>query len=227
MKIIDQKVEVIHPRTLEEGIWEQKLIEYAGRNCWRSEGKMTEDSYGRFIANLLKRGHGSPIEFGRVVLRMTTSRDVLAEITRHRSGVSFAVESQRYVNESKDDGGIKFIRPLFYVPFDPYYDYTAHRIGERDKTYEASRLWDDAMELAEDEYNRLIALGMKNEDARKVLPNSCATVIFMGVNLRELLHIYELRSSPAAYPEMRELMRLMKIEIDKVLPGFLPEKEET
>ena len=152
---------------------------------------------------------------------MTTSRDVLAEITRHRMA-SFAVESQRYVNESKDDGGIKFIRPLFYKPFDVSYNYSAH-----DHEYEASRLWEESMELAEYFYNAMIALGMKNQDARKVLPNSTACTIMMDVNLRELLHIYNLRSSPAAYPEIRELMRLLKIEVDKVLPGFLPEKEET
>lgn len=221
MKVIEQSVEVIYPRTLEDGIFEMKAIETAGRNCWRSEGKITEDSYKTFVPNLLKRGHGSPIEFGHVMLRLVTGRDVLAELTRHRIGVSFAVESQRYVNESKDDGGIKFIQPLFYIPFDPFYDYSLHN-----KDYEASRLWDDAMSLAEDEYNRLIALGMKNQDARKVLPNSCATTIVMKVNLRELLHMYELRSANSAYPEMRELMRLLKIEVDKVLPGLLPEKEE-
>ena len=79
------------------------------------------------------------------------------------------------------------------------------------------------MELAEDAYNRMIGLGLKNEDARKVLPNSTATTIFMDVNLRELLHIYNLRSANSAYPEIREYMRLLKIEADKVLPGFLPE----
>lgn len=152
---------------------------------------------------------------------MTTSRDVLAEITRHRMA-SFAVESQRYVNESKDEGGIKFIRPLFYKPFDVSYNYSAH-----DHEYEASRLWEESMELAEYFYNVMIAIGMKNQDARKVLPNSTACTIMMDVNLRELLHIYNLRSSSAAYPEIRELMRLLKIEVDKVLPGFLPEKEET
>lgn len=151
---------------------------------------------------------------------MVTSRDVLAEITRHRMA-SFAVESQRYVNESKDDGGIKFIRPLFYKPFDAEYDYSA-----QDKDYESSRLWEDSMEQAEHYYNMMISLGIKNQDARKVLPNSTACTIMMDVNLRELLHIYSLRSSPAAYPEMRELMRLLKLEVDKVLPGFLPEKED-
>jgi len=220
MKIIDQKVEVIYPRTLEDGVFEQKMIELAGRNCWRSEGKITPTSYRRFVDAMIERGHGTPIEFGHVIMRLTTGRDVLAEITRHRLA-SFCVESQRYVNEGKEEGGIKFIRPLFYKPFDPYYDYKSG-----DKAYEASRIWDDAMENAEQYYNTLIAGGMKNEDARKVLPNSCATTIFMKVNLRELRHIYALRSATSAYPEIRELMRLMKIEIDKVLPGVLPEKEE-
>lgn len=224
MRIIDQSVKIIYPGTLAEGMQELKRIETAGRNCWRSEGKITATSYRTFIENLMKRGHESPLEFGEIMLDIMTSRDVLAEITRHRLA-SFAVESQRYVNESKDDGGIKFIRPLFYKPFDEVYDYRLKLGEKRDIDYEASRKWDDAMELAEDAYNQMIAMGMKNQDARKVLPNSTACRIMMKVNLRELLHIYALRSSPAAYPEMRELMRLLKFEVDKVYPGFLPEEE--
>lgn len=220
MRIIDQSVEVIRPRTLDEGIDRFRCIEIAGRNCWRSEEKITEDSYRRFLETLRTKCHESPMEFGDIMYGITTSRDVMAELTRHRLA-SFAIESQRYVNESKGEGGIKFIRPLFYKEFDPYYSYNIMQ----DKAYEASRKWDDAMELAEDAYNQLIDMGMKNQDARKVLPNSTSCKIIMKVNLRELLHIYDLRSSPAAYPEMKELMRLLKIETDKVLPGFLPEKE--
>jgi thymidylate synthase (FAD) len=224
VKIIDQSVKVFYPRTLEDGIHELQDIESAGRNCWRSEERITEESYKSFIQNLLKRGHESPVEFATIKLDIMTSRDVLAEITRHRLA-SFAVESQRYVNESKEEGGIKFIRPLFYVPFDPYYDYNRYRNTSYGRNYEASRKWEDAMELAEDAYNKLIGIDMKNQDARKVLPNSTVCRIMMKCNLRELRHIYALRSSPAAYPEMRELMRLLKIEVDKVYPGFLPEEE--
>ena len=221
MIIIDQEVKVIYPRTIDQAVCELQLTEIAGRNCWRSEGKITDDSYMSFIENLRKRGHESPLEFGHIILKIVTGRDVLAEITRHRLA-SFAVESQRYVNEGREDGGIKFIRPLFYVPFDPCFNYSLHRLDETGRLYDASREWDDAMTLAEDAYNRLIARGMKNQDARKVLPNSTATTIMMDINLRELLHIYRLRSSSAAYPEMRELMRLLKEEVDTVLPGFLP-----
>ena len=219
MKIIEQSVKVLYPGSLEEGIAELKRIEIAGRNCWRSEGKTTEDSYLPFIKGLLKRGHGSPLEFGEIMIEMVTSRDVMAEITRHRIA-SFAIQSQRYVDESKT-GDIEFIRPLFYKE-EP--DDIMH--PSNDKEYCASRIWRNAMADIEEAYKRLRNAGMRNEDARKVLPNSTVTRIMMKVNLRELLHLYSLRSANSAYPEMRECMRLLKIEVDKVLPGFLPEKEE-
>lgn len=226
MKLIDQSVKVVYPSTLEEGIAELKKIEKAGRNCWRSEGKITEDSYLPFIKGLIKRGHCSPIEFGNAMFEMTTSRDVMAEITRHRVA-SFAIESQRYVNESAEDGGIRFIKPMFYVPYDHELSDEEYSAG----TYQNWRLsaaWEHQMRQAESTYNYMINIvGAKNQDARKVLPNSTACKIMMSVNLRELLYIYDLRSSPAAYPEMRELMRLLKIEVDKVLPGFLPGEEDT
>lgn len=219
MRIIDQKVTVLYPGTVAEGVNELKRIEAAGRNCWRSEGKTTCNSYRDFIQNLIKRGHESPLEFGSIMFEIVTSRDVMAEITRHRVA-SFAIQSQRYVDESKT-GDIEFIRPLFYKenPDNPDCAYA-------DKQFAASMIWRDQMENIEQSYKSMRALGIRNEDARKVLPNSTATRIVMKVNLRELLHIYALRSSNAAYPEMRECMRLLKIEVDKVLPGFLPEKEE-
>ena len=219
MKIIDQSVKVLYPGSLAEGISELKRIETAGRNCWRSEEKITNDSYMTFIRNLLKRGHESPLEFGEIMFEITTSRDVMAEITRHRVA-SFAIQSQRYVDESKT-GDIEFIRPMFYkdTPDDESHPYS-------DPMYYASMIWRDQMENIEESYKSMRAIGLRNEDARKVLPNSTATRIMMKVNLRELLHIYKLRSAISAYPEMRECMRMLKEEVDKVLPGFLPEKED-
>ena len=49
MKIIEQSVEVVYPRTLAQGVQELKHIEAAGRNCWRSEGRITDDSYKTFV----------------------------------------------------------------------------------------------------------------------------------------------------------------------------------
>ena len=219
MKIIEQSVKVLYPGTIEQAKNELRLIEYAGRNCYDSFGKMTDESYKQFIENLRKREHESPLEFGHITFEIVTSRDVMAEITRHRIA-SFAIRSQRYVNELKT-GNIEFIKPLFYKdkPDDEDHPYN-------DPVFYASLVWKDQMENIEGSYNNMIAQGLRNEDARKVLPNSTVTRIIMKVNLRELLHIYKLRSSKAAYPEMRECMRLLKEEVDKVLPGFLPGEDD-
>jgi len=219
VKIVEQNVKVIYPSTLEQAQNELRLIEIAGRNCWDSGEKMTDESYKKFIENLRKRGHDSPLEFGHIMLEIITSRDVMAEITRHRLA-SFCIRSQRYVDESKT-GDIEFIKPLFYKeePDNPDCAYS-------DPVFAASMIWQDQMENIESSYKSMRAIGIRNEDARKVLPNSTMTRIVMKVNLRELLHIYELRSAKAAYPEIRKCMELLKTEVDKVLPGFLPDGEK-
>lgn len=144
-----------------------------------------------------------------MAVEIVTGRDVLAEITRHRLA-SFAVQSQRYVVDSKS-GDISFIRPEFWTD----------NIAD-DKNYVSSGVWYGAMLEAEKCYKRLHdEYGMTPENARKVLPNSTACVIMMKANLREWRHIIALRSSPRAYPEMRKMINLMVDEMKKMYPQWL------
>lgn len=217
MKIIEQSVKILSPSSREEAVKSLKLVEYAGRNCYRSHDKITDDSYVRFNANLMERGHHSPLEFAHATFEIVTSRDVMAEITRHRMA-SFAIQSQRYVLDNKE-GEINFIRPDFYIPAD-------ETLMDA-KGWVASRCWEMAMEEAEDRYRYMVnTCGCSPQDARKVLPNSTATVIVMQCNLRELLHIIELRNSPRAYPEMQTMMKLLVAEVEKLYPEILQKKEE-
>ena len=166
----------------------------------------------------MERGHHSPLEFAHATFEIVTSRDVMAEITRHRIGVAFAIRSQRYVLDNKE-GEISFIKPDFYIaPDESLMDA---------KGWVASRCWEMAMEDAEERYRYLInTCGFPPQDARKVLPNSTATVIVMQTNLRELLHIIELRNSPRAYPEMQTMMKLLVAEVEKIYPEILKKKED-
>lgn len=202
MKVIDQDATILSPDSMKEGIKALQGIEYAGRNCYKSQNLITKESYEKFISGLIKRGHLSPIEFADMTVSLTTSRAVLAELTRHRLA-SFAVQSQRYV---KDDatGEISFIKPLFYR-----------------KDPELTALWESSMAIAERSYRLMIEAGAKAQDARKVLPQSTSCVIVMKANLREWMHIFSLRTSPAAYPEMRELMNILYEKTLDVFPGFV------
>lgn len=54
MKIINPSVEILTPVN---GIDVLKTLELAGRTCYKSEDKITEDSCVKFVKNILNRGH--------------------------------------------------------------------------------------------------------------------------------------------------------------------------
>ena len=69
MKLIESKVEIIEQEPGLEGVYKQ--IEKAGRLCYKSEDKICEGSAEKMVENLMKRGHGSPLEHGTVYLQFT------------------------------------------------------------------------------------------------------------------------------------------------------------
>lgn len=178
---------------------------------------MTDESYDKFIGTLMKRKHMSPLEFADMTVEMVVGRDVMAEITRHRHA-SFAIQSQRYVRDNKS-GDICFIRPDFWVPQEEKLDV---------RRWCASRKWEESRRMDEDEYRYYLdECSLTPQDARVGLPNSVATVIVMKANLREWLHIMDLRSGGGAYPKMQEVMKLLLQQAAHLYPTvFGKEKDE-
>ena len=93
MKLIQQSVELLEQPNGEIGIYKQ--VEHAARLCYKSEDKITEDSYKRFLGMLSEKGHNSPTEHGTVYL--ITDDDSIAEkyINNKYSKVYFADPSAR------------------------------------------------------------------------------------------------------------------------------------
>nr|DAG99943.1 MAG TPA: Thymidylate synthase complementing protein [Crassvirales sp.] len=72
MKLIKQSFEILEQRDFRlEGI--KRFIERCGRVCYKSEDKITDDSFEKFVDMLIKRDHTRPLEFGTVHLRMSVS----------------------------------------------------------------------------------------------------------------------------------------------------------
>jgi thymidylate synthase (FAD) len=67
MKLIESKVEVIEQQLGLEGVYKQ--IELAGRTCYKSEDKITEDSAKSFVDRMIKSKHGAMLEHGTVYLK--------------------------------------------------------------------------------------------------------------------------------------------------------------
>ena len=69
MKLIKQSFEILDQQCGLEGIYKQ--IEKAGRTCYKSEDKITEDSAKEFVDRMVKSGHGAMLEHGTVYLKIT------------------------------------------------------------------------------------------------------------------------------------------------------------
>ena len=180
-----------------------KEIELAARTCYQSEGKITEDSYKTLITKLIKSGHEAMLEFGpSITVRFVCDRGVSHELVRHRL-CDFAQESTRYCNYSKNDE-IVFITPPWIKNMpDSFVCDNGYSFNHVDCD---TMLWMETLLVCEASYLRLLELGWQPQQARAILPNSLKTEINMKANIREWRHIFRLRCSPKAHPQMRELM---------------------
>lgn len=133
-----------------------------------------------------------------------TDRGVTHELVRHRP-CSFAQESTRYCNYGKDKFGnqLSFLRP---------------------QAYEANKeIYDAFFQQVSTTYFALLDNGCKPEQARSVLPNALRASIMVTCSLKEWLHIFSLRCSPFAHPDIRHVME--KVRQDLVSRGLLFKEE--
>ncbi|WKT37458.1 FAD-dependent thymidylate synthase [Bacillus amyloliquefaciens] len=148
------------------------------------------------------------------------SRALLTQLTRHRVGFSFSVQSQRYVRMGSDDkiGGFDYVVPDKVKESEKtteFYDNGEHEY----RFAKASRIYEDAMETAQMAYDALREAGVPAEDARAVLPNAAATNLVMTANLTALLSFYSKRKKGrGAQAEITELAEALRREVVDVEP---------
>lgn len=284
-----------HENTL-EGIYKQ--IERVGRVCYKSEDKISENTYKDFVDRMIKSGHGAILEHGTIYLYSPTydyvnangeveygnpleryeddcysvvrqdrdnqgvegyyvttnyrvlvennllddlqylceptefhekrytvkficDRGVSHEFVRHRV-MSFAQESTRYCNYSKD----KFGNEITYI-LPPWMD--DKQLGEQNSqelliqmgslsnpTYSQEDLNElyflFGLASSEVQYFNLIDNGWKPQEARAVLPNSLKTELVVTGFASDWEHFFKLRDAGSAHPQARELAHPLHME---------------
>ena len=91
-------MKIIKPKIIIEDLDYTKImknIEKACRTCYRSEDKITKDSYKTLLKNCINRGHESVLEHEKITIQMICDIGVYKDLTRHRHA-SFSIESTRY-----------------------------------------------------------------------------------------------------------------------------------
>lgn len=146
----------------------------------------------RLVKQCIASGHLSTIEHINFTFKISgVSRSLTHQLVRHRIA-SYSQQSQRYVDMSN----VEFVYP-------------PHTNGYQGSEYR------DAFNNAIESYKTLQDLGVKNEDARAVLPNACPTEIIMTMNLRSLGHFMNERLCSRAQSEIRTMALLIKDELKK------------
>jgi thymidylate synthase (FAD) len=179
---------------------EQAIIEDAAV-CWKSTPRE------QILHHIIKAGHWTPLESVQFnFLIEGVSRSLTHQLVRKRVGVAFCQESQRYV---KYLFGLECVTPPSILNCNQELTYcgkNAHQIFEK------------AMRSVEAAYEQLLELGIPGEDARFVLPNACNVTITMAINYHSLVDLCKERMCSRAQWEIREMVGLLKAEVEKVSP---------
>jgi thymidylate synthase (FAD) len=187
---------------------------YFGSKSTDGEGGTEADRLFRMI---VRSGHTSTLEHLSFTFAIEdVSRALLAQLTRHRVGFSYSVQSQRYVKFGSNDrsGGFEHVVPETVsderkkIDGDEYYD-----------DLPAAKIFEEAMSQAQAYYDLLRAAGVPAEDARSVLPQASACNLVMTANLRAILEFYsKRRKGKGAQKEITDLAVALKDAVINVEP---------
>ncbi|MFS0841214.1 FAD-dependent thymidylate synthase [Paenibacillus sp. 1P03SA] len=153
----------------------------------------------RLFRHITRSGHTSTLEHISYTFAVEgVSRALLAQLTRHRVGFSYSVQSQRYVRFGSEDksGGFDYVVPPSVTARDELLDQIAAGNvtgSSEEKRGKALTIYHEALTSAQKAYDDLRAAGVPAEDARMVLPNAAACNLVLTVNLRALLNFYRKR----------------------------------
>jgi thymidylate synthase (FAD) len=157
----------------------------------------------RLIRHIVHSGHTSTMEHISFTFTLEgVSRALMAQLTRHRVGWSYSIESQRYVNYGSDSKASGFT-------------YTSPVTLNEDQFAVFVEFMDNVQVM----YDKLIEMKVKPEDARAILPQATNTNIVVTCNVTSFLSFYSKRKPGThAQSEIQELAENMKYEILEVEP---------
>jgi thymidylate synthase (FAD) len=164
-----------------------------------ADGRVAPEKQQDLVRKVIESGHGSTIE--HIVFTFAISgvtRTLSHQLVRHRAGLAFDQQSQRYVN---------YKRPAYMVPGtiqDAPQELRERYVAEMDESLAF--------------YSELLEAGVPGEDARFVMPNATRTNLVMTTNLRALIHMSGLRLCTMAQWEIRRLFQLIRHEVFGVSP---------
>lgn len=193
VKIFTHTNEPLKAIALAIDIWHNPVEEILSK-------EYTEEELVEKFRWLLKQPHQTPLEyFNMVWVIENCSRAMQQQLTRHRVGFSYSIQSLRVVDVGQfaDEG--RFTIPYSVINKQTYYNY---------------------MKTIQDKYRTMIVSGEKTEDARGLLPLNIHSPITMSCSYRSLLGLLKQRLCVGAQEEFRIVAEAMREEVGKIHSVF-------
>ena len=167
------------------------------------------------INYLVAHKHWSPFEMASACVEINTTRDISAQILRHRS-FSFQEFSQRYSDVS-----------ILATPegFDLRAQDPTNRqnsldtLSDEDKCYFSTQIG-DVMFKATALYNEMVNSGVAKECARKILPMNSPTRLYMSGTIRSWIHYLSVRTGVETQLEHRQIALAIAEILSRELPSL-------
>jgi thymidylate synthase (FAD) len=173
----------------------------------------------RLINYLVAHKHWSPFEMASACFEVNTTRDISAQILRHRS-FSFQEFSQRYSDISvltniptphlrrQDNQNRQASHSDLYNHLDPDKLASLYR--------RTQQLYEDAGHL----YQEMVSCGVAKECARKVLPINSPTRLYMSGTIRSWIHYLQVRTGVETQLEHRQIALAIAGVLSRELPSL-------
>jgi thymidylate synthase (FAD) len=190
----------------------EQQIEFCARVS-NPKGQDKIDTTGKLLRYLVKHKHWSPFEMASACVEITTTRDISAQILRHRS-FSFQEFSQRYAEVSA----------VPVIPELRRQDHTNRQNSIDDLDYLRQDLYSSKIQHLFDEsyrlYNELLEEGVAKECARKILPMNSPTRLYMSGTIRSWIHYLSVRKGPETQLEHRIIANEIYQTLNKEMPNL-------
>ena len=190
-----------------------ELIAYTARVS-NPSNQMNNETSDKLVNYLAKHKHFSPFEMVNVCLEISSTRDIIRQILRHRS-FTFQEFSQRYADPTKD---------MNFIARDARLQDTKNRqnsieINDADLNERWHHIQNIVANEAKAAYKWALDQGIAKEVARSVLPEGMTeSKIYMNGSIRSWVHYLMIRTAKETQKEHREVAIGCAVEVRKVFP---------
>lgn len=176
----------------------ENLIAYCARVS--NPANQNNPEADRLLRYLIKHRHWSPFEMANMVLEITTTRSIAAQILRHRS-FSFQEFSQRY---SAIDSLPAIGAPELRRQDTKNKQNSIDDVNAQTAEYYQQRA-EDLFRQSQELYESMLHSGIAKECARDILPLATPTRIYMNGTIRSWIHYIDLRSANGTQKEHQQI----------------------